>query len=130
VTAVQRAIGVSVVLDICSLAYHVVDDCIGVDSNTSGSTSLNHGSELSASAAARKQSVTNWLIYQIPWTELLVSLVVITAPNALRRRPNFDSHISGFSQKRTLLGHVIVWPSKQFHDATFLAVAKCALSCS
>lgn len=129
-TAIQRAIGVSVVLDICSLAYHMVDDCISVNPNTRGSTSLDHGSELSASATARMESVTDWLIHQIPWTELLVSLVVITAPNALRRRPNFNSHISGFSQKSALLGHVIVWPSKQFHDATFLAILECALSCS
>ena len=128
--AIQRAIGVSMVLDICSLAYHMVDDCISVDSNTGGSTSLDHGSEFSASAAARMKFVADWLIYQVPWTELLVSLVVITAPNALRRRPNFNSHITGFSQKSTLLGHIVVWPSKQFHDPAFLATVECALGCS
>lgn len=91
---------------------------------------MDHGSKLSASAAARMKFVTDWLIYQIPWTELLVSLVVITAPNALRRRPNFNSHISGFTQKSTLLSHIIVWPSEQFHDPAFLAIIECALGCS
>lgn len=62
VSGVLDALGSLVVLDIRTLARHVVDDCVRIDSDTGGSAGLDHGAELCTGAHAGGESIAYGLV--------------------------------------------------------------------
>ena len=60
-----------------SLTNHVVDDCISINANTRSATRLDHSLQLSPCPHARVKFVTDRLINKVPWSELVILLVVV-----------------------------------------------------
>lgn len=107
-----------------SLTNHVVRHSIGVNSDTCGSTRLNHSSQLSPGSHSRVQSVRNRLVNKVPRPELVIRLVVVASPDVFSGGPNLDTHVPSLSKERTLRRNIIVWPSKQLNNTTLLSVAE------
>ena len=97
----------------------MVNDSIGVDSNTSCSAGLDHISELISCSHSAVKLVGSWLINEPPWVELTLLWPNVSCDRFLWWE-NFDSHVSGLTKELALFLDISVWPSKELDNSSLL----------
>jgi hypothetical protein len=98
----------------------MVNNSIGVDSNSSSSASLDHITELLSGSMTAVKLVAGWLVVEPPWVELAI-LRPLVREDTLLRRENFDSHPAHLTESRAFSLDISVGPAKHFKDSAFLS---------
>jgi hypothetical protein len=106
---------------VVSVADHVVDDCICIDSHSLGSASVDHSPELFGGALAGMQLITHGLVDPVPGVEFSV-FGVFEVEDGFGRREDLDAEIACLSDHLALLGNVVVGPAEHLDDGSLLAV--------
>lgn len=65
-------VSIAMVKDVVTASRHMVDDGVGIDSDTSGPACLDHVFELLTSATTALELVRGGLVVEPPWVELTV----------------------------------------------------------
>mmetsp|Transcript_14716 Transcript_14716/g.18480 ORF Transcript_14716/g.18480 Transcript_14716/m.18480 type:complete len:490 (+) Transcript_14716:575-2044(+) len=111
---------VAVTEDVVASARHVVDDGIGVDSDTSSSASLDHIAKLLAGATTAFELVRCRLIVEPPRVQFTV-LRPFVREDRLTNWEDLDAHPALLSKVLALLLDIVVRPAEHFDDCALLA---------
>lgn len=98
----------------------MIDDSIGVNTDASGSASLDHVTKLFAGATTALELVGSGLIVEPPGVELTL-LRPLIREGRLADREDLDAHPALFSQILALFFNVSVRPAEHLDDGTLLA---------
>ena len=114
-------VSIAMIQDVVATTRHVVDDGIGVDSNTSGPAGPDHVSETLTSTTTSLKLVRNGLIVEIPWVKLTI-LGPLVREDRLRNWVDFDAHPALLSQVSTFFRDVSMRPAKHLDNTSLLSI--------
>ena len=113
---------ISVILpNIISVSRHVINNCIGVNSNTCFSACIYEGTKIISRSMSIVKFVWYWLIVEPPGIKFPI-LNPLVCENWFLRRENADTHITHFRKSWTFCLNIFVWPSKHLNNGSFLAI--------
>ena len=101
----------------------MVDNSIGIDSDSIFSASIDHVSERLGVSHSGVEAIANRLIDPIPGIEFSI-LGMFKVEDRLLRRKHFDSQVTSFAYHFAFFGNIIVGPSEHFNDSSFLSLLK------
>ena len=99
----------------------MVDNGIGVDTDSSGSAGLNRVAELLTGSTTTLKLVRDGLVVEPPWVELTL-LGPLVGEDGLRDGEQLDSHPAGLTEELALFLDISVRPSEKLNDSTLLTV--------
>lgn len=107
--------------NIIATSGHMVDNSIGINTNTSSTACLDHVTQFVSGSHSRVKFIGNRLINKEPGIQLAILRPLIRHEGFIWWE-HLDSHVTSLGKERTLFLDVSVRPSKEFYDSTFLSI--------
>jgi hypothetical protein len=112
---------ITVILDIVTSTWHMVNNSVGVDTDTVGAAGGDKAAESFARSTATLEVVSNGLIVEVPGVELTL-LGPFIGHDWLHGGEDLDAHPAHLSESLTLGLDVLMRPAEHLDDTSLLTV--------